>query len=649
MDGSTKTTIERDNKSNNCGPQLEYYRGHSTNNHQCYTSSNNRDYSSYFDRFRKHNSEFRQYVTTTTTETLTEVEVVVEFNDHAAPGQTPQASDVAKTLANAVSNPNNNFNLTVDPTTIQAVVLNETISPTTAVPKLTTTETTQQTTISATPAPTTETTVTTTSSPTTQSASPTAGNSTIPPETFATTSQAITPGTSNTPILTTAAPTTVAVSSSFTSATAEVTVTSSAASTSASSTTTTTTNTGASTTVELTTAERGPTSGISVSSTSLIVSTTNTKITFPTITTNHTTTSPTNPATTPTTITTTTTTSTTSTIPNTIAPITHTTSSTTTSTTPTTTTTTTTTTSTSTTTTTTLTPPAVVLVTAVLVVPFTSQLTDSNSIEFKTLELQVVTIWDVIYRASFGVRFLRSYVIQFREAVTITKSANTEADVGIVFNTTVDQVPPTNDVANQLVMALSNPNNTYNLTIVPSSVAAVYLNPTTNATTVPPTLNSTTGVQVYTATSGTSGPTTTTAAVVAFTKKSLIFKSKETFTSDLNNPSSTAYTNRAFVITTTLTSFYQNAFDSFKFLQVTEFSNGSINNKLELSFDSASAPNDTAIGNVLIRAAPNITAFNIDITYIFVDGTQVSSGISQRISVLTATCLVLLSWLLSNQ
>ncbi|XP_055358667.1 mucin-5AC-like [Betta splendens] len=104
----------------------------------------------------------RQYVTTTTTttKTLTEVEVVVEFNDHAAPGETPQASDVAKTLGNAVSNPNNTFNLTVDSTTIQAVVLNET-NPTAVVPNLTTTEATQQTPISATPAPTTETTAAT--------------------------------------------------------------------------------------------------------------------------------------------------------------------------------------------------------------------------------------------------------------------------------------------------------------------------------------------------------------------------------------------------------------------------------------------------------------------------------------------------------
>lgn len=73
-----------------------------------------------------------------------------------------------------------------------------------------------------------------------------------------------------------------------------------------------------------------------------------------------------------------------------------------------------------------------------------------------------------------------------------------------------------------------------------------------NATTVAPTVNSTTSVQVYTPTRSTSGTTTTTAAVQALTKKTLIFKSKDTFTSDLNDPSSAAYKNRSTLITTTV-------------------------------------------------------------------------------------------------
>lgn len=62
----------------------------------------------------------RPYVKSTTT-ILTEVEVVVEFNDYGSPGETLQADDVARTLANAVSNPKNTFNITVDPTSIHAV------------------------------------------------------------------------------------------------------------------------------------------------------------------------------------------------------------------------------------------------------------------------------------------------------------------------------------------------------------------------------------------------------------------------------------------------------------------------------------------------------------------------------------------------
>ncbi|MED6295239.1 hypothetical protein CHARACLAT_029617 [Characodon lateralis] len=70
---------------------------------------------------------------------------------------------------------------------------------------------------------------------------------------------------------------------------------------------------------------------------------------------------------------------------------------------------------------------------------------------------------------------------------------------------------------------------------------------------------------------------------------------------------------------------------------------------MDLRFASASVPNGSKIADVLVNAASQITAFNIDTTNIFVDGTQVSGGVSHKISLITAFCMVLLSWLLSSQ
>ncbi|KAK2863169.1 hypothetical protein Q5P01_002702 [Channa striata] len=98
-----------------------------------------------------------------------------------------------------------------------------------------------------------------------------------------------------------------------------------------------------------------------------------------------------------------------------------------------------------------------------------------------------------------------------------------------------------------------------------------------------------------------------------------------------------------------LVPYYQRAFSPFHYLQVTGYSNGSINNFLKLGFESTSVPNNTEIGKVLIKAAPTITAFVIDTNSIFLNDIQVSSGANHKISLITASCLVLLSWLLTNQ
>lgn len=120
-----------------------------------------------------------------------------------------------------------------------------------------------------------------------------------------------------------------------------------------------------------------------------------------------------------------------------------------------------------------------------------------------------------------------------------------------------------------------------------------------------------------------------------------------------------------------------------KWTQIIVFSfcsSGSIVNNVNIGFASSSVPNATKIGKVLIDAPSNITAFTIDTSSISENGTrkicliqscqtyhyiaehflktllffffslfaEVSYGVSHKISLLTASCMVLLSRLLSD-
>lgn len=64
------------------------------------------------------------------------------------------------------------------------------------------------------------------------------------------------------------------------------------------------------------------------------------------------------------------------------------------------------------------------------------------------------------------------FVFSNRRAGSNTRVDNTEADVGVEFNSTA-QVPQPSEVAQTLVDAVSNPNNTFNISIVRSSVKIV--------------------------------------------------------------------------------------------------------------------------------------------------------------------------------
>ncbi|KAK5848404.1 hypothetical protein PBY51_006021 [Eleginops maclovinus] len=260
----------------------------------------------------------------------------------------------------------------------------------------------------------------------------------------------------------------------------------------------------------------------------------------------------------------------------------------------------------------------------------TNELNNPNSTQYKTLARLIVSVCDLIYRRKFGFIFIRTYIRGFRGVVARTRMENIQAEVGLVFNNTVSpaQIPKDDVVIATLAEAVNTPNS-LNLTIVPNSIQII--GSPTKAPTTPVTTAKT--------------PATT--AAEKLTKRRLTFRSAgEIFKNDLLNPSSSAFVNRATLIKQTLEPNYQKAFSSFRFLNVIMFRNGSIINTMDLQFASTSVPNGTQIADVLIGAASNITAFNIETTSISVDGIQVSHGVKHRISVLTATLLVLLSWLL---
>ncbi|KAL4006735.1 pogo transposable element with ZNF domain [Sarotherodon galilaeus] len=221
----------------------------------------------------------------------------------------------------------------------------------------------------------------------------------------------------------------------------------------------------------------------------------------------------------------------------------------------------------------------IVVVAAVLIQPFVPQLEDKNSPQFKALEEQVVVVYEIIYRRQYGSLFSRVIVIAFRKAGTRTRASTTgnniEAEVQVVFNSTITpaQIPEAKDVQQTLVNAVSNPNNTFNLSIDNTSVVATQVN--------------------------------------IFTKVLQFTSVGETFTADLLNSSSQAFRNRSSLIVTTLEPIYNKTFSSYYSMEVNGFRNGSIITDIYIRFASTSAPNNTDIANVLINAAPNITAFNI--------------------------------------
>ncbi|KAL0970515.1 hypothetical protein UPYG_G00243120 [Umbra pygmaea] len=260
--------------------------------------------------------------------------------------------------------------------------------------------------------------------------------------------------------------------------------------------------------------------------------------------------------------------------------------------------------------------------------------------EFKNLALTITTVFDVIYKTKYGTLFIRTIVVAFIQIGRSRALSNeTQAQIELVFNHNASKpIPQITDIGNTLTEALTNNNSVLgNLSVDVNSITIKAVDSQTSTPVITTALIPTT-------------TTTTTTTAVALTTVIVEFRSiKENFISDLSNISSLPFINRALLIQSQIEPLYRLNFVSFKSLNITKFRSGSIINTMNLNFPSSSVPNNLAIANVLIKAAGTVTGFDIDTTSVSVTGPGFgNSGVNSKASLFTASCLVVLSLLLSR-
>ncbi|KAL7855865.1 hypothetical protein AOLI_G00194690 [Acnodon oligacanthus] len=242
------------------------------------------------------------------------------------------------------------------------------------------------------------------------------------------------------------------------------------------------------------------------------------------------------------------------------------------------------------------------------------QLSNPQSEEFRVLAVTVAASFDVVYKARYGILFVRTIVLAFRPGTT--RAQNVEADVQLIFNeNSTTSIPTSTEVVSTLKEAISNPNSGFNLTVDPTSITVL---------SIPQTV-----------------------AVILLTNG--------TFVTAFSDSSSDLFTNRSSMIKTGLEPFFMADYPSaFSSLTLSNFSDGGlsstgirmIQNSMDLSFGAyATLPNTTQIGQTIIRAAKNNSLpFQIFTSKIIVNGTVISSSeVSNKISMFTATFMVSLS------
>ncbi|KAG5830154.1 hypothetical protein ANANG_G00316380 [Anguilla anguilla] len=125
--------------------------------------------------------------------------------------------------------------------------------------------------------------------------------------------------------------------------------------------------------------------------------------------------------------------------------------------------------------TTTTVPTQVLILQATLEVPFVPALENSQSTEYQDLATTVIGFYDAIFSSQYGLLFERTEVRSFSR-----REEGTAVEVALIFNgTSSETLPSTDDVAETLIRAVTDPDSTlttqFNVTVAVDSIRVLIL------------------------------------------------------------------------------------------------------------------------------------------------------------------------------
>nr|XP_046181664.1 uncharacterized protein LOC124012232 [Oncorhynchus gorbuscha] len=272
-------------------------------------------------------------------------------------------------------------------------------------------------------------------------------------------------------------------------------------------------------------------------------------------------------------------------------------------------------------------PPPVVELQVTLQQAFVPALTDPQSTEFKTLSVTITTICDTIFRQRYGLSFVQTTVTQFRPVPRLGQDPNTEVDLELEFNaTSTVPIPKDSDIVETLKEAVTNPNSNFNLSLDLNSITVI----NTPATTTVP---------------ATTAITTAPPPVVE-----LQVTLQQAFVPALTDPQSTEFKTLSVTITTICDTIFRQRYGlSFVQTTVTQFrpvpglgQDPNTEVDLELEFNATSTvpiPKDSDIVETLKEAVTNPNSnFNLslDLNSITVINTPATTTVPATTAITTA-------------
>ncbi|KAM9834270.1 uncharacterized protein LOC133165054 [Syngnathus typhle] len=100
---------------------------------------------------------------------------------------------------------------------------------------------------------------------------------------------------------------------------------------------------------------------------------------------------------------------------------------------------------------------------------FVDELNNRSSEQYKRLEAQVVAMCNFIYTKVYRTNFINTILIGFSPQM-----GNTRVEVVLNFcNASNDQIPPDDEVVNELVNVVNSTSNPFKFTVAPESIAVI--------------------------------------------------------------------------------------------------------------------------------------------------------------------------------